>query len=36
MAAGDYDLNFYLWGAMGSAATIGLGLALAQPRGPCS
>lgn len=30
-AAGDHDRNFYLWGAMGSAATIGLGLALAQP-----
>jgi len=34
MAAGDHDLNFYLWGAMGSAATIGLGLALAQPERP--
>jgi thiamine pyrophosphate-dependent acetolactate synthase large subunit-like protein len=31
-AAGDHSLNFYLWGAMGSAATVGLGLALAQPR----
>src|SRR5438045_922660 len=30
-AAGDHDLNFYLWGAMGSAAMVGLGLALAQP-----
>jgi thiamine pyrophosphate-dependent acetolactate synthase large subunit-like protein len=30
-AAGDDDRNFYLWGAMGSAATIGLGLAVAQP-----
>jgi len=30
-AAGDHPLNFYLWGAMGSAAMIGLGLALAQP-----
>lgn len=30
-AAGDHDLNFYLWGAMGGAAVIGLGLALAQP-----
>ena len=30
-AADDDDRNFYLWGAMGSAATIGLGLALAQP-----
>ncbi len=34
MAAGDHDLNFYLWGAMGSAATVGLGLALAQPERP--
>jgi thiamine pyrophosphate-dependent acetolactate synthase large subunit-like protein len=31
-AAGDHALNFYLWGAMGSAATVGLGLALAQPK----
>jgi thiamine pyrophosphate-dependent acetolactate synthase large subunit-like protein len=31
-AAGDHQLNFYLWGAMGSAVTVGLGLALAQPR----
>lgn len=31
-AAGDHPLNFYLWGAMGAAALIGLGLALAQPR----
>jgi thiamine pyrophosphate-dependent acetolactate synthase large subunit-like protein len=30
-AAGDDDRNFYLWGAMGAAAMIGLGLALAQP-----
>ena len=30
-AAGDRDQNFYLWGAMGGAAAIGLGLALAQP-----
>src|SRR5262249_34994419 len=30
-AAGDHALNFYLWGAMGSAAMVGLGLALAQP-----
>jgi thiamine pyrophosphate-dependent acetolactate synthase large subunit-like protein len=29
-AAGDHALNFYLWGAMGSAVTVGLGLALAQ------
>ena len=33
-AAGDSPNNFYLWGAMGSAATVGLGLALAQPRRP--
>jgi len=31
-AAGDRDLNFYLWGAMGGAAMVGLGLALAQPK----
>src|SRR5438876_3974101 len=31
-AAGDHPLNFYLWGAMGSATTVGLGLALAQPQ----
>jgi thiamine pyrophosphate-dependent acetolactate synthase large subunit-like protein len=31
-AAGDHRLNFYLWGAMGGAAMIGLGLALAQPK----
>jgi thiamine pyrophosphate-dependent acetolactate synthase large subunit-like protein len=30
-AAGDSDRNFYLWGAMGGAAVLGLGLALAQP-----
>jgi thiamine pyrophosphate-dependent acetolactate synthase large subunit-like protein len=30
-AAGDSDANFYLWGAMGSAALIGLGLAQARP-----
>ena len=30
-AAGDRDRNFYLWGAMGGAASMGLGLALAQP-----
>jgi thiamine pyrophosphate-dependent acetolactate synthase large subunit-like protein len=30
-AAGDHPLNFYLWGAMGSSVTVGLGLALAQP-----
>ena len=33
-AAGDHDLNFYDWGAMGSAAMVGLGLALAQPKRP--
>ena len=31
-AAGDSDLNFPLWGAMGNAAMVGLGLALAQPK----
>ncbi len=31
-AAGDHVNNFYLWGAMGGAAMIGLGLALAQPK----
>jgi thiamine pyrophosphate-dependent acetolactate synthase large subunit-like protein len=31
-AAGDDDRNFYLWGAMGGAAMVGLGLALAQPK----
>src|SRR3978361_2554376 len=30
-AAGDDERNFYLWGAMGGAAMIGLGLALAKP-----
>lgn len=34
MAVGDNDLNFYLWGAMGSAAMIGFGLAMAQPERP--
>ncbi len=33
-AAGDHDANMYLWGAMGGAAMVGLGLALAQPRRP--
>ncbi len=32
--AGDNEANFYLWGAMGSAALVGLGLALAQPERP--
>lgn len=31
-AAGDHDRNLYLWGAMGGAVMIGLGLALAQPK----
>ena len=31
---GDHDRNFYLWGAMGGAAMIGLGLAIAQPDTP--
>jgi thiamine pyrophosphate-dependent acetolactate synthase large subunit-like protein len=31
-ATGDRPQNFYLWGAMGGAAMIGLGLALAQPQ----
>jgi thiamine pyrophosphate-dependent acetolactate synthase large subunit-like protein len=31
-AAGDHPLTFPLWGAMGSACMMGLGLALAQPR----
>ena len=30
-AAGDHDANFYLWGAMGGAVMIGLGLAIAEP-----
>ncbi len=30
-AAGDDPRNFYMWGAMGGTAMIGLGLALAQP-----
>lgn len=33
-AAGDDDANMYLWGAMGGAAVMGLGLALAQPKRP--
>lgn len=31
-SVGDHDLNFPMWGAMGGAAMIGLGLALAQPK----
>lgn len=34
MAAGDHPLNYYLWGAMGAAAMVGLGLATARPRHP--
>ena len=30
-AVGDHPLNFYMWGAMGGTAMIGLGLALARP-----
>ena len=30
-AIGDDERNFYLWGAMGAAAMVGLGLAVAQP-----
>ena len=30
-AAGDHARNLYLWGAMGGAVMMGLGLALAQP-----
>ena len=30
-AAGDSPLTFYMWGGMGGAAMVGLGLALAQP-----
>ena len=33
-AAGDNHRNFYLWGAMGSAAMTGLGLALSRPECP--
>lgn len=32
MAAGDHDRNYYLWAAMGSAATVGLGLAMSRPQ----
>lgn len=31
MAAGDHDRNYYLWGAMGGAAMVGFGLAMARP-----
>ena len=30
-AIGDDERNFYLWGAMGAAAMVGLGLAIARP-----
>ncbi len=30
-ACGDHDANYYLWGAMGGAALVGLGLAQARP-----
>src|SRR3546814_4048743 len=33
-AAGDHDGNFYLWGAMGGAALVGLGIAQAHPGRP--
>lgn len=33
-AVGDHQRNFYLWGAMGGAALVGLGLAIAQPEVP--
>lgn len=31
MAAGDHDRNYYLWAAMGSAAMLGLGIAMSRP-----
>jgi thiamine pyrophosphate-dependent acetolactate synthase large subunit-like protein len=31
-AAGDHPLTFPMWGAMGAASMVGMGLALAQPR----
>ena len=34
MAAGDHENNYYLWAAMGSAVTVGFGLAMAQPDRP--
>jgi thiamine pyrophosphate-dependent acetolactate synthase large subunit-like protein len=33
-AVGDHARNLYLWGAMGGAVMMGLGLALAQPKLP--
>ncbi len=32
MAAGDHARNYYLWAAMGSAVTVGLGLAMSRPQ----
>ena len=32
--AGDHPLNFPLWGGMGGATAMGLGLAIAQPKRP--
>jgi len=32
MAAGDHDRNYYLWGAMGGAAMLGMGLAMSRPQ----
>ncbi len=32
MAAGDHDRNYYLWAAMGSAAMLGLGIAMSRPQ----
>jgi len=34
-SVGDDDRNFYLWGAMGAAAMVGLGLAIARPEREC-
>jgi thiamine pyrophosphate-dependent acetolactate synthase large subunit-like protein len=31
MAAGDHPRTFFLWGAMGGAAMVGMGLAVARP-----
>ena len=33
-AAGDHERNFYLWGGIGGAVMIALGIALAQPKLP--
>ena len=33
-AAGEHPLDFYNWGAMGSAVMVGLGLALSRPKQP--